>query len=90
MLSFFYVQEEIRNVVNFISFVAKLPMIAVEQLANQFVILPLIDGSDWLVRNNTTRGHTITVKGSSSVKGVDIPADHVKAMFTDGMDCYEY
>ena len=58
--------------------------------SNQFIILPLIDGSDWLVRNNTTGGHTITVRGLSAVKGVDIPADHVKAVFTDGIGFYEY
>lgn len=55
--------------------------------SDQEVILPLKDGSDWLVRNNTKGGHTIIVKGASG-GGLRIPPSSVKAVFTDGTNFY--
>jgi Pectate lyase superfamily protein len=55
--------------------------------SDQEIIFPLKDGSEWLVRNNTSGGKTITVKGTTGT-GVGISAGDVKNVFSDGINFY--
>ncbi len=60
---------------------------SVSLTAPRNIIVPLDAGSDWMIRNYTTGGQSVIIKGSTGT-GVTIDSNESVHVFTDGVNVY--